>query len=451
MQSISLSRGLILLDVVELLSQLIELRSVNDPIRNIKPSIDCARYIKDWLISNDLPADIIESQGYYSVYGTIGKGEPIVMLLAHYDTVPVVEEEWNHDPFKLTIIDGKGYGRGTLDDKGNVAAILTALSKIKDRTRDFTLIYAFTGDEEVGGVNGARLIRDKLFEEGLKPNYVINGDGQGLTIVIRRRCRFVAQLKVKGNKVRIKGRKIIKNFNVKTSVIETRHAAYFVPGVDIHPLLEASHYQRTHDLYVSSIKGSFVKANVIPSTIEVEFVKEESEGEDVEVDLALTKLIESVLPITRCPIKTDFFSEYGITATPNYYSYENEEHTLEVDIRAMTIDIKRIENSIKQVIENMELKAQLNVRGGAGYLYTPKDSKLVKVALTVFKEIGLKPKATELPEASDSRYFSLKGINCIDVGPIGSNMHGPNEFVELWSLKKLVEFYEKIPIALKNI
>jgi len=439
------------MNVVELLSQLIEIESVNDPIKGIKPGIDCAKYIRDHLVSNGLPADIIESNGYYTVYGVIGKGRPIIMFMAHYDTVPVALEEWNYDPFKLTIVNEKGFGRGSADDKGNVAAILVALSKLKDKVKDFTLIYAFTGDEEVGGADGAGVLRDKLLKEGLKPDYVINGDGQGLNVVIRRRCIFRVDLRVKESKVRVKGRKIVKKFKIRTPVIETRHAAYFIPGVDTHPLLEASYYQRVNNLYVSSIRGAFIKTNVLPSWVKVEFVEEDPNGDELEVDIALTKLLESLIPIARCPIKTELFSEYGVTITPNYYLYDNGKHVLRIDIRAMTTNIKHIEDALKHVLENMELKAYLDIKGGTGYLYTPRESKLVKSALTILKELGLKPKTIELLGASDSRYFSPLGIECIDIGPIGDNIHGPNEYVELWSLHRLTEFYEKIPIALRKV
>lgn len=438
------------MDVLKLLSRLVEIDTTNDPARDKKPSIDCARFIRDWLNERDLPADILESQGYYSVYGVIGNGKPVIMLLAHYDTVPVIRDEWVYEPLRLTVINGKAYGRGVLDDKGNVSAIMTALSRISNRVRDFTVVYAFTGDEETGGFNGARIVRDKLIREGLKPDYVINGDGQGLIVVTKRRNRFIARLKVNENIVSIKGKKLVREFSALTSVYKTRHAAYFLPGVDKHPLIEASHYLRTYDLYIRSIEGPFVKDNVIPSNVKVEFVKEDATGEYVEVDLALTRLIELIVPLTRCSIEADHFSEYGITVTPNFYSYLGGQHILDVDIRAMTLDIERVRRSIMNILRNLDLKVELEVKGGAGYLYTPAESVLVKTALKALRKIGLRPKVGELPEASDSRYFSLINADCIDIGPIGENMHGADESIEVWSLKKLIEFYELVPLTLRE-
>lgn len=438
--------------IFELLQKLVEINTVNDPIKRIKPSIECVKFIKDFLIEHDIPVEILENNGYYTIYGILGKGKPIIMFMAHYDTVPVNYEEWIYDPFKLTIINGRGYGRGVADDKSNVVAIMYALTELKDRIKDFTLIYAFTGDEEIGGEYGIKTLKEYLLNQNLKPNYVINGDGTGLSIVIRRRNVFRIRIKIKKSKVKVKGRKIVKKFKLETHIHNTRHSAYFIPGIDKHPLIEASYYQRIHNLYVSKLNGKFIKTNVLPSEVEIEYVQEVSNGNEIEIDENLTKLIQIILPITRISFKTKYFSDYGITITPNMYYEDNDYHVFEIDLRAMTMNVNRIRRKIEEILNEYDVKdVEIEVRSGHGYLYTNKNSILVRIAKQVLEEINVKPKIIELPGASDSRYFSPIGIECIDIGPIGGNIHGPNEWVELWSVIKLVKFYKKIPIALKNL
>jgi carboxypeptidase PM20D1 len=86
-------------------------------------------------------------------------GEPI-LLLAHMDVVPVepgTEAKWAHGPFAGDIADGFVWGRGTLDDKVAVMAILEAVEMlVKRRPRPGrTIVLAFGHDEEIGGVDGA--------------------------------------------------------------------------------------------------------------------------------------------------------------------------------------------------------------------------------------------------------------------------------------------------------
>jgi len=63
----------------------------------------------------------------------IGEGPETVGILAHVDVVPAGDlEDWETDPFKMEIKDGRLYGRGTLDDKGAVVICLHAMKAVMD-------------------------------------------------------------------------------------------------------------------------------------------------------------------------------------------------------------------------------------------------------------------------------------------------------------------------------
>lgn len=80
-------------------------------------------------------------------------GRP-VLVMGHMDVVGVDSARWRTDPLAPTIVDGHLYGRGAIDDKGMLAAALTAIEALaRDReglTRD--VIFLGTAAEE-GGPN----------------------------------------------------------------------------------------------------------------------------------------------------------------------------------------------------------------------------------------------------------------------------------------------------------
>ncbi len=102
-----------------------------------------------------------------------------VLLLAHQDVVPVAEsalDEWTHPPFEGAIADGFVWGRGTMDDKGNLIAILAAVERLVRAgfAPRRTLLLAFGHDEEVGGQRGAAATAELLEARGVKLDFVVD-------------------------------------------------------------------------------------------------------------------------------------------------------------------------------------------------------------------------------------------------------------------------------------
>lgn len=88
---------------------------------------------------------------------------PAVLFSAHYDVVPVIpntEDQWQHPPFAGVIDDQYIWGRGALDDKSAVIALLeSANALINNKFAPQSDIYfAFTHDEEIGSEFGAKAV-----------------------------------------------------------------------------------------------------------------------------------------------------------------------------------------------------------------------------------------------------------------------------------------------------
>ncbi|MBC3346974.1 dipeptidase [Pseudomonas sp. SWRI196] len=115
-----------------------------------------------------------------------GSGDEVVGIHAHADVVPVTPENWvlkdgtRLDPFKVTLVGDRMYGRGTEDDKNGIVVALYAMKIIKEEklplARNFKLLVDTT--EETTG--------DAIpyyFERNPTPNYNLALDG-GYPVVI---------------------------------------------------------------------------------------------------------------------------------------------------------------------------------------------------------------------------------------------------------------------------
>ncbi len=148
----------------QLLADLIRIPSPNPPgdARRI------ASFIDRWLRSTDAAVHTVypsEKTEAHSVVAVLGSGEPpVITLHAHIDTVPVGEaeaKEWSRAPYTPTVMDGRMYGKGSVDDKAPLAAMMIAFSKIAAASIfRGTLVLAAAAEEETGGQLGTKWLVD---------------------------------------------------------------------------------------------------------------------------------------------------------------------------------------------------------------------------------------------------------------------------------------------------
>ena len=89
---------------------------------------------------------------------------------------PSTETEWQHPPFGGEVADGFIWGRGAVDCKGQVVAILQAVEHlIGNGFKPSRSIYlAFGHDEETSGTHGAPRIAAWMKSQGIHPEFVLD-------------------------------------------------------------------------------------------------------------------------------------------------------------------------------------------------------------------------------------------------------------------------------------
>ena len=126
------------------------------------------------------------------------------MFLGHFDVVPTPDSsDWKHKPFKGTIAKDTLWGRGALDDKNVIVALLEAAEYRLSKGFQFnrTLIFAFGHDEETGGKNGAAAIAKHLIKNKTAVSFIADegfGVMKGIVPGLKNNCAIIG-LSEKGN------------------------------------------------------------------------------------------------------------------------------------------------------------------------------------------------------------------------------------------------------------
>jgi succinyl-diaminopimelate desuccinylase len=92
-----------------------------------------------------------ENFGGYAGHAEFGEGDEIIGILVHVDVVPE-GSGWSHDPYGGEVIDGKLFGRGTIDDKGPAVAAIYGLKAVMDLGEKFNKrVRIIVGCDEESG------------------------------------------------------------------------------------------------------------------------------------------------------------------------------------------------------------------------------------------------------------------------------------------------------------
>ncbi len=115
-------------DIIDDIKELVAIPSESDDLEKVREALRFAldlakKYGFNTFATPDDSVGVIE----------MGDGPETLGILTHVDVVPAGDPSyWDTDPYDAEVIEGRLYGRGTLDDKGMLISSLYAMRAVKD-------------------------------------------------------------------------------------------------------------------------------------------------------------------------------------------------------------------------------------------------------------------------------------------------------------------------------
>lgn len=105
-----------------------------------------------------------------------------VLFMGHMDVVPADDEtldKWEYPPFSGAIADNQIWGRGALDDKATVMALMEAMELQLEQGKQLqrSVYFSFGHDEEIGGQNGAAKVAEFFKQKNITFEMVLDEGG----------------------------------------------------------------------------------------------------------------------------------------------------------------------------------------------------------------------------------------------------------------------------------
>lgn len=153
-------------------------RLIGFPTVSCTPNRDLISYVTVLFDRTGIRWELVESRdgSRANLFATVGpEDRPGVILSGHTDVVPVLDQNWTRDPFRLSSEAGRLYGRGTADMKGFVASAIAAALRAARSALTTPLHLALSYDEEIGCV-GVRGLIQTLKSRPIRPAFCIVGE-----------------------------------------------------------------------------------------------------------------------------------------------------------------------------------------------------------------------------------------------------------------------------------
>jgi len=359
--------------------------------RSVTPDDDGSLVlIADRLTSCGFTCERLDRNGVGNLWARHGESSPLICLAGHVDVVPPGDiDRWRSNPFEPQERDGFLFGRGAVDMKTSVAAMVTAAERIVARqpAHDGSIAILLTSDEEGDAVDGTVAVVDTLVGRGTRLAACIVGEPTsserlGDTIKNGRRGSLIGTLRVHGVQC---------------------HIAYPERGLNpvaaaIPALAEliATEWDRGNEYFpptgfqISNIHAGTGASNVIPGSLDVQF---------------------------------------------NFrYSPACTRQDLEARVRA--------------ILDRHGVRYDLSWTLSGEPFMTARGSLVDALSDAIRAETGVSPALSTSGGTSDGRFIARIAQEVVEFGPVNETVHKIDECVRLADIDPLSRIYEATVLAL---
>jgi succinyl-diaminopimelate desuccinylase len=389
-------------EVVKLTQALVRIPSVYRPGDPNGNEQTVAQYVANYLKQMGVEVHIEEVEpGRPNVIGIVDSGKPGKTLLFEGHTDVVTEGDrsaWTYDPFGAEIVNGRIYGRGTNDTKGNLACMITAVHSLLREKEQWKgkIILCIPCDEE-GMMIGIKHFIRRGWAKGVDGAIICEPEENQVCIAQKGAMRIV---------IRVYGK--------------MAHGAIPLSGIN-------------------------------PNTRMAKLICELEQLEKREKERLGKHPLLGWPSITPTILKAPVYGDAQINVIP-------DQCMTTLDIRTIPgQDHEELCKEIQHIFERLakedpDFKGEFEVIENRPWTKTSKDDPIVKAVAEAVKRVTKKePYYNGVPGATDGTFLHLEGIPIVTIGAGDREIpHQIDEYVDIDELAETTEIYRTAALLFLN-
>lgn len=344
-----------------------------------------------------LIAKLLQKQGFKvetlrfgvvdNLWARLGTQAPLVVFAGHTDVVPSGPlNEWQNDPFTPIERDGYLFGRGAVDMKGGLAAMIIASQNFLKAYPKFSgsLGFLITSDEEGAAKDGTQKVIETLMARDERIDYCIIGEPSsekhlGDQVRVGRRGSLSGKLTIFGKQGHIAYPHLARN-PIHLALKALDELATTSWDLQVNPDFPPTSFQ------ISNIHAGTGATNVIPGSMEILF---------------------------------NF--RFSTSVTPD-----------------------ELKKRVLLILEKYRLDFNLDWTLGGNAFLTQR-GHLITATQSALKELtNFEPILSTGGGTSDGRFIAPMGTEVVELGPINATAHQIDECILISDLNLLTQIYERI-------